>query len=75
MENGWVKIIDYWPTAMFQLHTIIYNPRVHNNFQISLRGRNHRENLVATSAMVGRIFPPPGGDSIKVSENLGATAS
>ena len=31
------------------------------------------ENLVATSAMVGRIWPH-GGDRVKVSENLGATA-
>ena len=38
------------------------------------QGRNHGENLVATSAMVGRICPPPGGDRVKVSENLGATA-
>ena len=26
------------------------------------------------SAMVGRICPPPGGDRVKVPENLGATA-
>ena len=40
-----------------------------------LQGRNRRENLVATSAMVGRICPPgPGGDRVKVSENLGATS-
>ena len=39
----------------------------------SMQGRNHGENLVATSAMVGRICPP-GGDRVKVSENLGATA-
>ena len=37
------------------------------------QGGNHRENLVATSAMVGRICPH-GGDRVKVSENLGATA-
>ena len=37
------------------------------------KGRNHRENLVATSAMVDRICPP-GEDRVKVSENLGATA-
>ena len=36
------------------------------------QGRNHGENLVATSAMVGRIFPH-GGDRVKVSENFGAT--
>ena len=33
---------------------------------------DRRENLDATSAMVGRICPP-GGDRVKVSENLGAT--
>ena len=39
-----------------------------------MQGRNHGETLVATSAMVGRICPPPtGGDRVKVSENLGAT--
>ena len=40
------------------------------------QGRNHRENLGSTSAMVGRICPPPppGWDRVKVSENLGATA-
>ena len=37
------------------------------------KGRNHRENLVATSAMVGRICPP-GEDRVKVSENLVGTA-
>ena len=37
------------------------------------QGRNHGENLVATSAMVGRICPH-GGDRVKVSEHLGATA-
>ena len=38
------------------------------------QGRNHRENLDATSAMAGRICPPPpGGDRVKVSENLGVT--
>ena len=36
------------------------------------QGRNHGENLVATSAMVGRICFP-GEDRVKVSENLGAT--
>ena len=34
------------------------------------QGRNHRENLVATSAMVGRICPH-GGDRVKVFENSG----
>ena len=40
------------------------------------QGRNRRENLDATSAMVGKICPPPspGGDRVKVSENLGATS-
>ena len=38
------------------------------------QGRNHWENLGSTSAMVGRICPPPGWDRVKVSENLGATA-
>ena len=38
------------------------------------QGRNHGENLGSTSAMVGRICPPPGWDRVKVSENLGATA-
>ena len=37
------------------------------------QGRNRRKNLDATSAMVGRICPP-GGDRVKVSENLGATS-
>ena len=37
------------------------------------KGRNHGENLVATSGMVGRICPPPGGDRVKVSQILGAT--
>ena len=37
------------------------------------QGCNHGENLVATSAMVGRICPPPGGNRVKVSQNLGAT--
>ena len=41
---------------------------------MEIQGRNRRENLVATSAMVGRICPPPAGDRVKVSENLGATA-
>ena len=37
------------------------------------QGRNRGENLDATSVMVGRICPLPGGDRVKVSENLGAT--
>ena len=43
---------------------------------IDNQGCNHRENLVATSAMVGRICPPPcpGGYRVKVSDNLGVTA-
>ena len=40
---------------------------------ISKQGRNHKENLGSTSAMVGRICPP-GWDRVRVSENLGATA-
>ena len=36
------------------------------------QGRNGRENLDATSAMVGKICPP-GGDRVKVSENSGVT--
>ena len=46
-------------------------------FLVSLfsMGRNHRQNLDATSAMVGRICPPPPvGDRVKVSKNLGATS-
>ena len=45
-------------------------------FNNDLQGRNHRENLDATPAMVGRICPPPppGGDRVKVSENLGVTS-
>ena len=40
-----------------------------------MQGRNRRENLDATTAMVGRICPPPpGGDRGKVYENLGATS-
>ena len=39
---------------------------------LPIQGRNHGENLVATSAMVGRICPH-GGDRVKVSENLGLT--
>ena len=40
-----------------------------------VQGRNCRENLDATSAMVGRICPPPPGeDRVKISENLGATS-
>ena len=39
------------------------------------QGRNHRENLVATSAMHRWAESAPhGGDRVKVSENLGATA-
>ena len=38
------------------------------------QGRNHGKNLGATSAMVGRICPPPGCNRVKVSQNLGATA-
>ena len=41
--------------------------------QRSLQGRNHGKNLAVTSAMVGRICPP-GGDRVKVSENLGVTS-
>ena len=37
------------------------------------QGRNHRKKLVAISAMVVRICPP-GGNRVKVSKNLGATA-
>jgi hypothetical protein len=33
-----------------------------------ISGTNPRENLVATSAMVGRICHPPGGDRVKASE-------
>ena len=40
---------------------------------VSYQGRNHRENLGATTPMVGRICPP-GWNRVKVSENLGATA-
>ena len=36
------------------------------------QGCNLRKNLGATFAMGGRS-PPPGGDRVKVSENLGAT--
>ena len=32
------------------------------------------ENLDATSGMEGKICPPPGGDRVKLSENLGATS-
>ena len=40
----------------------------------SIQGCNpNSKNLDATSAMVGRICPPPGGDRVKVSENLGVT--
>ena len=45
-----------------------------NKYGYGLQGRNHGENLGSTSAMVGRIFPPPGWDKVKASENLGATA-
>ena len=40
----------------------------------TIQGCNHRENLVATSAMVGRIKEsvPRGRDRVKLSENLGA---
>ena len=41
---------------------------------VSFQGRNHGKNLGATSAMVGRICPPPGCNRVKVSQNLGATA-
>ena len=40
------------------------------------QGRNHRENLGATTPMVGKICtlpPPPSWNRVKVSENLGAT--
>ena len=39
------------------------------------QGRNRREYLDATSAMVGRICPPPGPgrDRVNVTENVGAT--
>ena len=47
------------------------------NYLFELRytyqGRNHRKNLGATSAMVGRICPPV-CNRVKVSQNLGATA-
>ena len=40
-----------------------------------IQGRNHKENLGSTSAMVGKIaLPPPGWDRVRVSENLGATS-
>ena len=42
-------------------------------FIYSNQGRNHRENLGATTLMVGRICPPS-WNKVKVSENLGATA-
>ena len=38
------------------------------------QGHNHGENLGSTSTMVGRICPPPGGDRVRVSKNLGATS-
>ena len=38
----------------------------------AMQGRNCGKNLGVTSAMVGRICPP-GGNRVKVSENLGAT--
>ena len=37
-----------------------------------MQGRNHKENLGFTSAIVGKIGPP-GWDRVRVSENLGAT--
>ena len=41
----------------------------------SFQGRNHGKMLAATSAMVGRICPPPlVGIGLKVSENLGVTS-
>ena len=43
------------------------------NILTLLKKPNRRENLDATSAMVGKICPP-GGDRVKVSENLGATS-
>ena len=44
-------------------------------YTIGTQGRKPRGKFRcdATSAMVGRIYPP-GGDRVKVSENLGATA-
>ena len=39
-----------------------------------LQGRNHSENVGATTPMVGRICPPPGWNRVKISENVGATA-
>ena len=38
------------------------------------QGRNHGKKLGATSAMMGRICPPPGCNRVKVSQNLGATS-
>ena len=38
-----------------------------------MQGRNHKENLGFTSAIVGKIGPP-GWDRVRVSENLGATS-
>ena len=51
---------------------VVYTIRIKNR-----KERNHGENLVATFAMVGSICPPnhlpPGGDTVRVSENLGVT--
>ena len=44
-------------------------PLAKHHFKVGRDGKS----LVATSAMVGRICPP-GGDRVKVSENLAATA-
>ena len=48
-----------------------FGSTIRDNYLV--QGRNSRENLDATSAMVGRICPP-GGDKVKVSENLDATS-
>ena len=47
---------------------------LHSNFvnTKSAQGRNQGGNLVGTSVVVGTICPP-GGNRVKVSENLGAT--
>ena len=51
---------------------VVYTIRIKNR-----KGRNPGENLVAIFAMVGSIcspnHPPPGGDRVRVSENLGVT--
>ena len=52
--------------AAFVLHYVPYNR------SYILQGRNDRENLGATTPMVGRICPP-GWNMVKVSETLGAT--